>query len=79
MASNNFLRMGFEEANFSNGGSDRLIDAVIAWGDLKAVQNRIQEHHSAGADHVCIQVVTDDPKTLPLREYRELASAIRRN
>jgi probable F420-dependent oxidoreductase len=76
---NNFLRMGFEEADFSNGGSDRLIDAVIAWGDLKAVQNRIQEHHSAGADHVCIQVVTDDPKTLPLREYRELASAIRRN
>jgi probable F420-dependent oxidoreductase len=76
---NNFLRMGFEEADFSNGGSDRLIDAVIAWGDLKAVQNRIQEHHSAGADHVCIQVLTDDPKTLPLREYRELASAIRRN
>jgi probable F420-dependent oxidoreductase len=76
---NNFLRMGFEEADFSNGGSDRLIDGVIAWGDLKAVQNRIQEHHSAGADHVCIQVLTDDPKTLPLREYRELASAIRRN
>src|SRR6266404_2858060 len=75
---NNFLRSGFEEADFSNGGSDRLIDAVIAWGDLKAVLNRVQEHDSAGADHVCIQVLTDDPKTLPLREYRELASAIRR-
>ena len=76
---NNFLRLGFQEADFSNGGSDKLIDAVIAWGDLKSVLNRIREHHSAGADHVCIQVLTDDPKTLPFREYRELASAIRGN
>jgi probable F420-dependent oxidoreductase len=74
----NFLRLGFQEADFSNGGSDRLIDAVIAWGDLKAVLNRIHEHHAAGADHVCMQVLTEDPKTLPLREYRELASAIPR-
>jgi probable F420-dependent oxidoreductase len=76
---NNWLRLGFEEADFSNGGSDRLIDAVIAWGDLKTVMNRIREHHAAGADHVCVQVLTDDAKTLPMREYRELASAIRRN
>jgi probable F420-dependent oxidoreductase len=76
---NNFLRLGFQEADFSNGGSDKLIDAVIAWGDLKTVLNRIHEHHSAGADHVCIQVLTQDPKTLPFREYRELASAIRRS
>ena len=76
---NNWLRLGFEDADFSNGGSDRLIDAVIAWGDLKAVMNRIQEHHAAGADHVCVQVLTDDATTLPMREYRELASAIRRN
>jgi probable F420-dependent oxidoreductase len=76
---NNWLRLGFEEADFSNGGSDRLIDAVIAWGDLKAVANRIHEHHSAGADHVCIQVLTEDAKTLPFREYRELASAMRRS
>jgi len=75
---NNFLRLGFQESDFSNGGSDRLIDAVIAWGDLKTVLNRIQEHHAAGADHVCIQLVTDDSKTFPLREYRELASAIAR-
>jgi probable F420-dependent oxidoreductase len=75
---NNFLRLGFQEADFSNGGSDRLIDAVIAWGDLKTVLNRIHEHHSAGADHVCIQVLTEDSKTLPSREYRELASAIPR-
>jgi probable F420-dependent oxidoreductase len=76
---NNFLRLGFQEADFANGGSDRLIDAVIAWGDLKAVLSRIHEHHSAGADHVCIQVLTEDPKTLPFREYRELASVMPRN
>jgi len=75
---NNFLRLGFRETDFSNGGSDHLIDSVVAWGDLKAVLNRIHEHHSAGADHVCIQVLTEDPKTFPFREYRELASAIPR-
>jgi probable F420-dependent oxidoreductase len=75
---NNFLRLGFQEADFSNGGSDHLIDSVVAWGDTKAIVSRIHEHHSAGADHVCIQVLTDDLKTLPFREYRELASAIPR-
>ena len=75
---NNWLRLGFQESDISGGGSDRLIDAVIAWGDLKTVLNRIREHHSAGADHVCIQVLTEDAKTFPMREYRELASAIPR-
>ena len=75
---NNWLRLGFKDNDISGGGSDRLIDAVIAWGDLKAVLNRIREHHAAGADHVCIQVLTDDAKTFPMREYRELASAIPR-
>jgi hypothetical protein len=72
------LRLGFQEADFSNGGSDNLIDTVIAWGDLKTVLNRIHEHHSAGADHVCIQVLTADPKTFPIRECRELAPAVSR-
>jgi probable F420-dependent oxidoreductase len=75
---NNFLRLGFQESDISGGGSDKLIDAVVAWGDLKTVLGRIREHHSAGADHVCIQVLTDDSKTFPMREYRELASAITR-
>jgi probable F420-dependent oxidoreductase len=75
---NNWLRLGFQETDLANGGSDRLIDAVVPWGDLKTVLSRIEEHHTAGADHVCIQVLTDDSKTFPLREYRELASAFRR-
>jgi len=73
---NNFLWLGFDENDFRNGGSDRLIDAMIAWGDLNAIRNRIREHHSAGADHVCIQVLTADRHALPLREWRELASAV---
>ena len=73
---NNFLRLGFQESDISGGGSDKLIDAVVAWGDLKTALNRIREHRSAGADHVCIQVLTDESKSFPMREYRELASAI---
>ncbi|MFZ0296764.1 MAG: LLM class F420-dependent oxidoreductase [Candidatus Sulfotelmatobacter sp.] len=75
---NNFLRLGFEESDFKNGGSDRLIDSIIAWGDLNAVRNRIRAHQTAGADHVCIQVLTANPKQLPLAEWRELAPALLR-
>jgi probable F420-dependent oxidoreductase len=75
---NNFLRLGFDESDFKDGGSNRLIDAIIAWGDLNAIRDRIHAHHSTGADHVCIQVLSADPKALPLHEWRELASALLR-
>ena len=75
---NNFLRLGFGESDFQNGGSDRLIDSIIAWGELNAIRNRIRDHQAAGADHVCIQVLTADPRSLPLREWRELAPALPR-
>lgn len=54
---NSWLRQGFTEADFDDGGSDRLIDAMIAWGDEDAIRARIQAHWDAGADHVCIQVI----------------------
>jgi probable F420-dependent oxidoreductase len=73
---NNFLRLGFSEADFQNGGSDRLIDAIIAWGNLDQILSRVRAHLAAGADHVCIQVLTKDPKSLPLREWRELSAAL---
>jgi probable F420-dependent oxidoreductase len=73
---NNFLWLGFDEDDFRNGGSDRLIDAIIAWGDLNAIRSRIREHQAAGADHVCIQVLTADPHVLPLPEWRQLASLL---
>jgi probable F420-dependent oxidoreductase len=52
---NNFARFGFTDADMDNGGSDKLIDSIIAWGDEKAIRKRVQEHWDAGADHVCIQ------------------------
>ncbi|MGA8875470.1 MAG: LLM class F420-dependent oxidoreductase [Candidatus Korobacteraceae bacterium] len=73
---NNFLRLGFTEDDSKNGGSDRLIDAIVAWGTLDAVRKRIDAHLTAGADHVCIQALPADPKSMPLREWRELAGAL---
>jgi probable F420-dependent oxidoreductase len=73
---NNFLRLGFSEDDCKNEGSDRLIDAVVAWGNMEAVRRRIEAHQSAGADHVCVQVLTADSKSLPVREWRELAGAL---
>jgi probable F420-dependent oxidoreductase len=53
----NWRRLGFTDADFAGGGSDRLVDALFAWGDEKAIRARIDEHWQAGADHVCIQAV----------------------
>jgi probable F420-dependent oxidoreductase len=77
---NNLLRMGFTTDDLADGGSDRVIDAVIAWGDTDAVLDRIAEHHAAGADHVAIQMLTagdygDGP--LPRQQWRELAAALK--
>ena len=52
---NNLKWIGFEDADFEDGGSDRLVDAIVAWGDDKQIADRIQAHHDAGASHVCIQ------------------------
>ena len=52
---NNFLRMGFTEDDLAGNGSDRWVDALVAWGDEGAIRRRIQDHIDAGADHVCIQ------------------------
>jgi probable F420-dependent oxidoreductase len=72
---NNFRRMGFADADFEDGGSDRLIDGLVAWGDEDAVLARAQEHFDAGADHVCIQVLTPGRIGFPLAEWRRLAVA----
>jgi probable F420-dependent oxidoreductase len=54
---NNWRRLGFSDPDFAGGGSDRLIDAVVVWGDEKAIRKRIDEHWQAGADHVCVQAI----------------------
>jgi probable F420-dependent oxidoreductase len=52
---NNLRHLGFGDEDVADGGSDRLVDAIVAWGDADAVAGRIQEHFDAGADHVAIQ------------------------
>ncbi len=72
---NNMLRSGFSEDDVTQV-SDRLFDALIAWGDEEAVMRRVAEHQAAGADHVCVQVLTDDPRAFPREQWRRLAAAI---
>lgn len=72
----NLLRLGFEEADFTGGGSNRLLDALFALGDLDTARARVDAYRAAGADHVALQVLTADPHSdLPRAEWRELAAA----
>jgi probable F420-dependent oxidoreductase len=73
---NNLKRFGFEHDEIV-GQEDRLVDAIVGWGTTDTVVARIKEHFDAGADHVCIQVLTDATGTLPMRQWRELAEATR--
>lgn len=69
------LRLGFEEDEFLDGGSDRLVDALYAMGDEEAVRLRVAEHLDAGADHVCLQVATTEADE-ELAVFRRLAPAL---
>jgi probable F420-dependent oxidoreductase len=71
----NLLRLGWTEEDLAGGGSDRLIDALVAHGDAQAVAARLTEHLDAGADHVCAQVLTVRGAD-PLPAVRELAEAL---
>ncbi len=73
---NNWKRLGFTDEDIADGGSDRLIDALVVWGDEAAIAKRVREHRDAGASHVCIQVLTDDPRALAIEEWRILAPAL---
>jgi probable F420-dependent oxidoreductase len=72
----NLRTLGFDDADFQDGGSDRLIDGIVAWGNESAIAARIREHHDAGADHVCIQPFRPDGGMGPdLRLLEALAPA----
>ncbi|MBM3678103.1 MAG: TIGR03620 family F420-dependent LLM class oxidoreductase [Actinobacteria bacterium] len=68
----NWRRLGFEDADFDGGGSDRLVDALVAWGDEEAIAARVREHLDAGADHVAVQAVGSDS----LGQLRRLAPTL---
>lgn len=73
---NNWKRIGFTDDDLAGGGSDRLVDALVAWGDDGAIRERVQAHRDAGADHVCIQVLTTERINHALPQWRALAAAL---
>ncbi len=72
----NLQRLGFDPDEFSDGGNDRLVDTICAWGSVDAVAERVRAHLDAGADHVAVQVLVDDRRGLPRREWAELAPSL---
>jgi probable F420-dependent oxidoreductase len=74
---NNLRELGFGDDDLADGGSQRLLDAIVGWGDAHAVASRVHEHLDAGADHVCVQVVGTDLEGA-LRELAELAPLVLR-
>jgi len=72
---NSLRHLGFDEKDLAGGGSDRLVDAIVAWGDEQAIVDRIAELRSLGADHVVVQPLADD---LPgvLAQLQRLGPAI---
>jgi len=70
---NNLLRLGWSEESLRDGGSDELVDAIVAWGSPDQVAQRVRAHHLAGADHVSIQVLSQDSSRVPVAELETLA------
>jgi probable F420-dependent oxidoreductase len=74
---NNLRRYGLTDDDFANGGSDRLIDTIVVWGDEEAVRSGVNAHLDAGADQVAVQAVsTSTDQKLPRAEWRTLAATV---
>ena len=73
---NNLRRLGWGDEDILNGGSDRLVDAIVAWGTLDDIKARLTAHFDGGADHVCVQVLSADQSTVTMDEFAEIASLI---
>ncbi len=69
----NLARLGYDEDDLADAGSDRLVDSIVGWGTVERVSARLDDHLEAGADHVAVQVLTEDRARLPLEEWRALA------
>jgi probable F420-dependent oxidoreductase len=69
----NLVRMGWPEDELTPPGSDRVFDAMVAWGDEQEIARRLRLHHEAGADHVAVSVITPTPDRAPTADLRRLA------
>ncbi|HEY2042041.1 MAG TPA: LLM class F420-dependent oxidoreductase [Jatrophihabitans sp.] len=72
---NNLRALGFDDDDLAGSGSDRLVDAIVAWGTVDAIERRVREHLDAGADHVCIQPL-DSTGGVGMEQLTELAPAL---
>jgi probable F420-dependent oxidoreductase len=72
---NNLLRLGYTQDELDDC-ADRVVDAIVAWGDVDAIRARVRAHHDAGADHVCVQVLPHARGEMPRHAWRELAPAL---
>ena len=73
---NNLRRFGITDDDLLDGGSDRLVDMLVAWGDVDAIRARVREHLDAGADHVAVQVLKAQRTEVPVDDWRELAPVL---
>lgn len=73
---NNLRRFGWGDEDLADGGSDRLVDAIVAWGDEQAILDRVAAHHERGADHVALQVLPLDGASIPMDDWHRLAQAL---
>jgi len=73
---NSLRELGFGDDDFADGGSDVLVDAIVAWGDVDRVRARIRAHLDAGADHVAVQALPADRRGVPLDQWRALAGPL---
>jgi probable F420-dependent oxidoreductase len=74
---NNLRRFGFSDEDFGDGGSDRAVDAIVAWGDEQVILDRVRAHFDGGADHVCVQALPAGAREVPAGQWRSLAAALR--
>lgn len=72
----NLLRLGLTEDQMSDGGNDQLVDAIVAWGGPEEIAARVRQHLDLGADHVAIQVISEDPFAVPVSAWEALASEL---
>jgi len=72
---NNLRRLGWGEADIENA-TDKIVDAVVAIGDVDAIVKRVHDHQQAGADHVCVQFRAERSNDPSVEAYRELAAAL---
>jgi len=77
---NNLLRLGYTQDDIAASDkmpSDKMVDAIVAWGSLDAIVGRIRAHLDAGANHVSVQVLSSKDGELPVAQWRELATTLK--